>query len=300
MEQSSYEVDMEPEPLPVIPCILPALLSEHLMNNELLSPEQTDQIVTAVVLLLWYKDTESAQSIASTFKVDPMNAYEESTEVFLKLKSQALAAPEYGIRETVFLFLDIPGATKEACKAIWEPYFNFAFDVLGIPVSEQRRAFFSGLGFRKFLLCIVAYGIDRNKSFCVHEYNHLRYPGFTGHPFFDEVMTEALAYQECRYFNATTLELASEDTLKAANVNIDYYDHLALFVHVCRKYPDLFALVEHIYTSGDMSQIPQIEALIGTETFTLLESANPDEYDPKLGKNQKYLSATDALERLSF
>jgi len=270
-----------------------------MQKEQILSPEQKDQIVTAAVLLLWYRKTNEAQGLAASFKKSPQLAFEQSDEIMLGFKSMATAAPEFGIDDPVFLFLDIPGKSKEESKLVWEPYFDFAFNVLDIPLTEQRRAFFSGLGFRKFHICIIAYEIDHVESFCVHEYNHLAFPGYTGHPFFDEVMTELLAYGKFNFFDPDTLTLASVEELTARKIDMSYYPHLELFLDVARKHPGLYGLVKEIYESGDMERVREIETLVGKEVFAFLELANPDEYDARLGAEQRYLSAEEAREKVA-
>lgn len=270
----------------------PMMISEISKNKEKISPEKVDQIIAALALLEWYGDTASANEIANTFKDSQSAAFVRSTYALRNIKREhARDANEFNIRIKMFLRLGIEGKNREECQKIWQPFVHAACVHLGIPQEEEYRAFFSGLGSYPMGLCIIAYEMDWNKAFVLHEYFHASLRGYDTEHFFDECMTEFHAYAECDCFDMETHVLASKEEIEAKGIDILYYDHLLVFLLVDKEIPGFFDMILTGYRFlGSKMLQEEVPPFIGEKLYEVLLRTDPDEYNPALGDNQIWLS----------
>lgn len=270
--------------------------------EQLSENRKREQVVITAVLLAWYdqEDTE----LAVLYRTDLKKAFERSNELLLHLKTQfAQTAQQFGIPDKVFLRLGIRGDHDERSAQI-DRYFQRAFTILGITdIHEQNRLICSGLGIPHLRLCLIAYEIDWNKPFVAHEYLHILLPGIDDNLFFDEVMTEILAYEECGFFDRDTLSLTSKQDLIDAGVDVVYYDHVQLFLDVVMIIPHIFTLTERAYRTGDKKIMAEIKDSIDEHfspgSFEILTKTDPFEYDEDV-LEQPWLHVDQARKALNL
>lgn len=250
---------------------------------EMTSTQHRERVVAALVLASWCTEQKLISTpllttpIIELFHHDLPQASAASTELLREIKAaRAVSAPEFGIDEPVFLRLDVPGKTKEDCQAIWYPRFDTVFDTLGITDPADREEYlFSGLGYESLRLCVVAYSRDWNKAFVYHEYLHIKYKGLTN-TYFDEMITEALAYAACGYVDLATYTITPLQSLIDWGINVDYYHALADFLILCAAHPTLFPYLRELYENGRDEDLYKISEIIGKDLFGRLLHTPPD------------------------
>ncbi len=252
----------------------------------LTSSQQKERVIAALVLASWYTKTGqlslkySIDEITDLFRTDLEEAAEKSKVILLALKREfAVSAPELGIDELVFLKVGIGEKdwTKKQCEAVWYQEFNEIFDNLGVTDAADRYEYlFSGLGYETLRLCVVVYERDWNEAFAYHEFLHIKFKGLSN-TFFDEMVTEALAYAKCGYVDLTNYSVKSYTELDDLRINVDYYHWLEYFLQLCHDHPLLFPYLRKLYEHGDGSDtgLDHVSDIIGEEEYTRLLAADP-------------------------
>ncbi|MEP7167411.1 MAG: hypothetical protein ABI758_05530 [Candidatus Woesebacteria bacterium] len=273
-------------------------------KEQLSENRKREQVVITLVLLSWKRIEDPI--LVTLYHTNLDEAFKRSDQLLFDLKTKyADDAPEFGISDKVFLHLGITGNEEER-KETLHHFFQKAYDDLGIiDEQEQYRFFCYGLGIPHLKLCLIAYEADWNKSFVIHENLHISFPGIDDNVFFDEVLTEILSYEQCGYFDRTTLKLQPKELLQKENVDVIYYDHIQLFLELAIHIPGLFEKAEDAYKAktGGKELMEEVQEMIDAHfhpgTFEMLVRTDPFEYNAEIS-DQQWLSVAQTRSALKL
>lgn len=290
MERDALGETQEEPPGPHLPSAFAYPSIETIMaprDKEVLTiSQQKERVIAALLLATWYTKTGklslkySIDELADLYRTDLEEAAEKSKVILLALKREfAVSEPKFGVDEPVFLKVGIGEKdwTKAQCEEIWHKEFAAIFDSLSIHDAADRYEYlFSGLGYETLRLCVVVYERDWNEAFAYHEFLHIKFKGLTN-TFFDEMVTETLAYAKCGYVDLTTYSLKKYEELYDLRINVDYYHWLEHFLQLCHMHPELFPYLRTLYEQGDGSDtgLDHVATIIGKEEYKRLLAADP-------------------------